>query len=64
MFREDWEAAREAKRSANNRFKKKASNKATTNADKLEPSRLEKTKEASKSIGSRNLYCPSDSDED
>jgi len=64
MFRKDWEAAREAKRSANNRFKKKASKKATTNVDKLEPSRLEKTKEASKSIGSRNLYCPSDSDED
>ena len=60
MFRKDWEAAREAKQSANNRFKKKKK----ANVDKLEPSRLEKTKLALKSIGSRNLYCPSDSDED
>ena len=64
MFRKDWEAAREAKKSANNRFKKKASRKANASVNKLEPSRLEKTKEASKSIGSRNLYSPSDSDED
>ena len=35
-----------------------------TEAPKIEPSRLVKTKEASKSIGSRPLYAPSDSDDD
>ena len=63
MFRKDWEAERMARQTKNKNSKKKAA-KAKTEAPKLEPSRLVKTKEASKSIGSRPQYAPSDSDDD
>ena len=69
MFRTEWEQERVAKQSKNIKKKgnKKKSSSAAVASEKiggLEPSRLVKTKEASKSIGSRPIYAPSDSDED
>ena len=68
MFRTEWEQERVAKQSKNIKKKgnKKKSSSAAAVSEKigLEPSRLVKTKEASKSIGFRPIYSPSDSDED
>merc|ERR1712025_374155 len=62
MFRKDWEADRTSKMNKNKNSKKKKQSK--TETVKIEPSRILKAKEASKSIGSRPLYAPSDSEED
>ena len=62
MFRKDWEADRTSKINKNKDSKKKKQSK--TETVKIEPSRILKAKEASKSIGSRPLYAPSDSEED
>ena len=61
MFRKDWEAEREAKQSKNMNSKKKKT-KNTSESIALEPQRLVKAKEASKSIGNRPLYADSDED--
>ena len=62
MFRKDWEAEREAKQSKNMNSKKKKVKNSTEPATSLEPQRLVKAKEASKSIGNRPLYADSDED--
>ena len=62
MFRKDWEAEREAKQSKNMNSKKKKAKNSTEPETLLEPQRLVKAKEASKSIGNRPLYADSDED--
>ena len=66
MFRSEWEQERMKKQSKNIKKKtnKKKSSASAPEKTGLEPSRLVKTKEASKSIGSRPIYAPSDSEDD
>ena len=64
MFRQQWEEQRKTKLTKNNNNKKKAATKSKTTDQLLEPSRLIKAKEASKSIGSRPVYAPSDSEDE
>jgi len=64
MFRQQWEEQRKTKLTKNNNNKKKSASKSKSADQLLEPSRLIKAKEASKSIGSRPVYAPSDSEDE
>ena len=65
MFRQDWETEIQENKSKNIKIGKKKSKDSASEPTKktLEP-RILKAKEASKAIGSRPLYNPSDSDDD
>ena len=60
MFRKDWEADRMARKIKN----KNSSIKSKAKPQQLDQSRLVLAKEAGKSLGSRPMYNPSDSEDE
>ena len=60
MFRKDWEADRMARKIKN----KNSSIKSKANTKQLDQSRFVLAKQAGKSLGSRPMYNPSDSEDE